>query len=80
MVRERIAPFGERLSLAAVNGSSATVVSGEPEALRELADSCPESVRTRIIPVDYASHSAQVDDLREEILSVLDGIAPREAS
>ncbi|WP_367430015.1 type I polyketide synthase [Streptomyces celluloflavus] len=80
VVRERIAPFGERLSLAAVNGSSATVVSGEPEALRELADSCPESVRTRIIPVDYASHSAQVDDLREEILSVLDGIAPREAS
>ncbi|WP_452750458.1 type I polyketide synthase [Streptomyces celluloflavus] len=80
VVRERIAPFGERLSLAAVNGSSATVVSGEPEALRELADSCPESVRTRVIPVDYASHSAQVDDLREEILSVLDGIAPREAS
>ncbi|MFH8559249.1 type I polyketide synthase [Streptomyces celluloflavus] len=79
-VRERIAPFGERLSLAAVNGPSATVVSGEPEALRELADSCPESVRTRVIPVDYASHSAQVDDLREEILSVLDGIAPREAS
>ncbi|WP_455753006.1 type I polyketide synthase [Streptomyces celluloflavus] len=80
VVRERIAAFGERLSLAAVNGSSATVVSGEPEVLRELADSCPESVRTRVIPVDYASHSAQVDDLREEILSVLDGIAPREAS
>ncbi|WP_452750562.1 beta-ketoacyl synthase N-terminal-like domain-containing protein, partial [Streptomyces celluloflavus] len=80
VVRERIAPFGERLSLAAVNGSSATVVSGEPEALRELADSCPESVRTRIIPVDYASHSAQVDDLREEILSVLDGIKPSEAT
>ncbi|MGW5941549.1 SDR family NAD(P)-dependent oxidoreductase [Streptomyces celluloflavus] len=80
VVRERLAPFGERLSLAAVNGPSATVVSGEPEALRELADSCPESVRTRLIPVDYASHSAQVDDLREEILSVLGGIAPREAS
>jgi acyl transferase domain-containing protein/acyl carrier protein len=73
-VRERIVPWGVRLSVAAVNGPQSTVVSGEPEALRELAESCPE-VRTRVIPVDYASHSAQVDALREEIVSVLTGIA-----
>ncbi|MFD7923608.1 type I polyketide synthase [Streptomyces sp. NPDC059740] len=77
-VRERIAGFGERLAVAAVNGPRATVVSGEPEALRELAASCPESVRTRMVPVDYASHSAHVDELRAEILTALDGIAPRE--
>ncbi|MFE0020902.1 type I polyketide synthase [Amycolatopsis sp. NPDC059021] len=77
-VRERIALWGDRLSLAAVNGPLSTVVSGEPGSLRELAESCPE-VRTKVIPVDYASHSAQVDALREEILSVLDGITPREA-
>ncbi|NJQ06400.1 SDR family NAD(P)-dependent oxidoreductase, partial [Streptomyces lonarensis] len=78
-VRERIAPFGARLSIAAVNGPRATVVSGEPEALREVQESCGESVRTRMVPVDYASHSPQVDELRDEILSVLAGIAPREA-
>ncbi|MFD6045944.1 acyltransferase domain-containing protein, partial [Streptomyces koyangensis] len=76
-VRERIAPFGERLSVAAVNGPSATVVSGEPEALRELVASCGELVRTRMIPVDYASHSPQVDELRDDILAALAGIAPR---
>ncbi|MFD7924251.1 SDR family NAD(P)-dependent oxidoreductase, partial [Streptomyces sp. NPDC059740] len=76
-VRERIAGFGDRLSVAAVNGPRATVVSGEPEALRELAASCPESVRTRMVPVDYASHSAHVDELRAEILAALDGITPR---
>ncbi|WP_206793891.1 type I polyketide synthase [Amycolatopsis sp. MtRt-6] len=76
-VRERIAPWGDRLSVAAVNGPQSTVVSGEPEALRELADSA--DVRTRMIPVDYASHSAQVDALREDILRVLDGISPRDA-
>ena len=76
-VRTRIAPWGQRLSVAAVNGPQSTVVSGEPEALRELAESA--DVRTRMIPVDYASHSAQVDPLREEIVSVLAGIAPREA-
>ncbi len=78
-VRERIASFGERLAVAAVNGPGSTVVSGEPDALRELAESCPESVRTRLIPVDYASHSAHVDELREEILAVLDGITPQAA-
>ncbi|MFD7924188.1 type I polyketide synthase, partial [Streptomyces sp. NPDC059740] len=75
-VRERIAGFGERLAVAAVNGPRATVVSGEPEALRELAASCPDSVRTRMVPVDYASHSAHVDELRAEILTALDGITP----
>ncbi|HET6704181.1 SDR family NAD(P)-dependent oxidoreductase, partial [Amycolatopsis sp.] len=76
-VRERIAPWGARLSVAAVNGPQSTVVSGEPEALRELAESA--DVRTRMIPVDYASHSAQVDALRDEIISVLAGISPCKA-
>ncbi|MFD7924187.1 type I polyketide synthase [Streptomyces sp. NPDC059740] len=76
-VREWIAGFGDRLSVAAVNGPRSTVVSGEPEALRELA-AAHEGTRTRILPVDYASHSAHVDELRADILTALDGIAPHE--
>ncbi|MEU0537604.1 acyltransferase domain-containing protein, partial [Amycolatopsis tolypomycina] len=75
VVREWIVPWGEALSVAAVNGPQSTVVSGEPAALRELADAV--DVRTRLIPVDYASHSAQVEQLREEILDALAGISPR---
>ncbi|WP_455753787.1 type I polyketide synthase, partial [Streptomyces koyangensis] len=78
-VRERLASFGELLSVAAVNGPSATVVSGEPEALRELESSYGELVRTRMIPVDYASHGPQVDELRGDILAALEGIVPGEA-
>ncbi|MGW2283085.1 type I polyketide synthase, partial [Streptomyces sp. NPDC001770] len=78
-VRRRIASYGTRLSVAAVNGPASTVVSGDADALRELADSCGESPRARMIPVDYASHSAHVDELKEEILAVLEGIAPTEA-
>ncbi|ONI92317.1 polyketide synthase, partial [Actinosynnema sp. ALI-1.44] len=78
-VRERTASYGKRLSIAAVNGPASTVVSGDADALRELVASYPESVRTRMIPVDYASHSAHVDELRAEILAVLNGITPREA-
>ncbi|MGW2282882.1 type I polyketide synthase [Streptomyces sp. NPDC001770] len=77
-VRARIASYGTRLSVAAVNGPASTVVSGDADALRELADSCGESPRARMIPVDYASHSAHVDELKEEILAVLHGIAPGE--
>ncbi|WP_267898601.1 type I polyketide synthase [Actinomadura sp. WAC 06369] len=78
-VRARIASFEGRLSVAAVNGPSATVLSGDADALRKLVESCGEQVRTRVIPVDYASHSAHVDELRDEIVSVLQGIRPGEA-
>ena len=63
--------------MAAVNGPAATVVSGDPDALAELAAECAaDGMRTKTLPVDYASHSAQVEAIREEILAVLAGITP----
>ena len=60
-----------------VNGPAATVVAGPPGALAELAAECAAAgVRARMLPVDYASHSAQVERIREEILAVLEGISP----
>ncbi|MFI0817947.1 SDR family NAD(P)-dependent oxidoreductase [Streptomyces sp. NPDC021115] len=80
-VRERIAPWGEeRISVAAVNGPSSVVVSGEPEALDELLASCEaDEVRARRVPVDYASHSAQVELLRDELLDLLAPVQPQTA-
>ncbi|MCG8920222.1 SDR family NAD(P)-dependent oxidoreductase, partial [Actinokineospora sp. PR83] len=76
-VRARIAPFGERLSVAAVNGSTAVVVSGEPSALDELVAGCAaDDVRAKRIAVDYASHSAQVDELADELLAALAPVRP----
>ncbi|WP_449344031.1 type I polyketide synthase [Streptomyces pactum] len=73
----RIEGFGGRVSVAAVNGASSTVVAGEPDALDELVAACEaEEIRARRIPVDYASHSPQVESIREELLEVLDGISP----
>ncbi|GAA2477712.1 hypothetical protein GCM10010276_12510 [Streptomyces longisporus] len=78
VVGERLGRWGERLSLAAVNGPAAVVVSGEPRALEELrAEFESEGVRARLVAVDYASHSAQVDRLEAEIREVLSGIVPR---
>ncbi|WP_408642291.1 SDR family NAD(P)-dependent oxidoreductase [Saccharopolyspora indica] len=76
-VRERISQWGERVSVAAVNGPAVTVVAGEPAALEELIEACEaEDVRARRIPVDYASHSAQVESLQDELLAVLEPVRP----
>ncbi|MFJ5099549.1 type I polyketide synthase [Streptomyces sp. NPDC088554] len=79
--RERAAALVERwpgrLSVAAVNGPSAVVVSGDPEALRELLAVCEQDgVRARTVAVDYASHSVHVERIRAELLTALDGIRP----
>ncbi|MEU5848471.1 type I polyketide synthase [Saccharopolyspora shandongensis] len=79
-VRARAEAWGERLSIAAVNGPSAVVVSGDPEALDGLVAQCTaDGVRARRIAVDYASHSAQVEAVRERLLTVLAPITPRPA-
>ncbi|CQD13553.1 RifB protein [Mycobacterium lentiflavum] len=76
--RELLAPSGDRLNIAAVNGVSAIVVSGEVHALEELIRRCEGAgVRARRIDVDYASHSAQVDAIRESLAQALTGIEPR---
>ncbi|MFI9270796.1 type I polyketide synthase [Kitasatospora sp. NPDC052896] len=74
----RLEPWGERLSVAAVNSPSSIVLSGDPEALAELRESLlADDVRARMIAVDYASHSAQVESVRERVLADLADIAPR---
>ncbi|WP_443055811.1 SDR family NAD(P)-dependent oxidoreductase [Streptomyces sp. NBC_00690] len=77
VVRGRLVGWGGRLSVAAVNGPLSTVVSGDVDAVVELVEGLVrEGVRARLIEVDYASHSAHVEEVREQILADLAGIAP----
>ncbi|MFG2628157.1 SDR family NAD(P)-dependent oxidoreductase [Streptomyces sp. NPDC048473] len=77
-VRGRITRWPGRLDVAAVNGPAATVVSGTPEAIAEFVAACGrDDVRARVIPVDYASHSAQVEAIRERVLELLAPVTPR---
>ncbi len=76
-----IEPFGDRVSVAAVNGPSSTVISGEPVALEELRTSCERAgLRTRAIAVDYAAHSTQVEQVREILLEGCAGIKPKQSA
>ncbi|MEV0251129.1 acyltransferase domain-containing protein [Nocardia sp. NPDC050712] len=77
----RLERWAGRLSVAAVNGPRDTIVSGAVDATDELAESlAAEGVRCRRIAVDYAAHSAQVDLVREELLTQLRDIEPRSGS
>ncbi|MEU6671192.1 type I polyketide synthase [Streptomyces sp. NPDC046727] len=76
--REVIAPWGDRLSVAAVNGPAATVVSGDAAALDELLDRAErDGLRAKRLPVDYASHSAHVEAVRAEVLAATAAVTPR---
>jgi acyl transferase domain-containing protein/NADP-dependent 3-hydroxy acid dehydrogenase YdfG len=80
-VEELIAQYDGRVSIAAVNGPAAVVVSGEPGALDELIAACErDGVRARKIAVDYASHSAQVEIIQAELAQVLGPVTPKSGS
>jgi len=73
-LQTRLEPFGRRLALAANNGPASQVVSGDLDALDELAATLEaDGVRAQRVAVDYAAHSAQIEPLREELL---DAFAP----
>lgn len=66
------------LSVAARNGPETVAVSGPLAELGNLAGAlAADGVRTRRIPIGYASHSPQVDQIRDRLLAVLADIRPR---
>ncbi|NGY63509.1 acyltransferase domain-containing protein [Lentzea sp. NEAU-D13] len=65
-------PRDPRLAVAAINGPGSIVVSGDLDAI--------EAVAGKRIPVDYASHSHHVEELRDDLIRVLDGITPKKAA
>ncbi|MED7949973.1 acyltransferase domain-containing protein, partial [Streptomyces sp. BE20] len=73
-----LTPWADRISVAAYNSPTTTVVAGDSDALAELLATCErDGVRARAIPVDYASHSPHIERLRDRLLDVLAGISPQ---
>ncbi|MFJ8043916.1 type I polyketide synthase [Kitasatospora sp. NPDC096147] len=77
-VARRLEQWDGRLSIAVVNGPSSVLVAGDRELLAEFLDQCTaDGARTRRFATDFASHSAQVEPVRDELLAVLAPIAPQ---
>ncbi|HEX7842494.1 MAG TPA: SDR family NAD(P)-dependent oxidoreductase, partial [Kofleriaceae bacterium] len=71
----------DRLAIAASNGPTTTVVSGDSAALTEMLDELGRrEVFCRPVKVDVASHSPQVDALRPQLHAALADLAPRSAA
>ncbi|MEO5875585.1 MAG: SDR family NAD(P)-dependent oxidoreductase, partial [Streptosporangiaceae bacterium] len=66
--------------VAAVNGPASTVVSGPPDQVALVVTEAQEAGwRARLVDVDYASHSPQIDQLEDELTDALTGILPYES-
>ncbi|GHH95657.1 type I polyketide synthase [Streptomyces capillispiralis] len=73
--------WGERLSIAVVNGPRSTVVSGDGEALEAFVARCKEDgIRAKSFSAAFASHSAQVEEIRDRLLEALAPIRPRKGT
>src|SRR5262249_11822160 len=76
-----LAPWDGRLSVAVSSSPRSTVVAGDVDGVEEIGVALTEQgVFWRRIDVDVASHTAQVDPLREELLGALGGLEPARPS
>ncbi|MFY9922153.1 MAG: acyltransferase domain-containing protein [Mycobacterium sp.] len=77
-VLELIEPWRRSISVAAQDGPFSTVVSGDAAAVDELMGRCErDRVPATRQPVDCASHSTQVETLRDTLRETLSGLRPR---
>jgi acyl transferase domain-containing protein/NADPH:quinone reductase-like Zn-dependent oxidoreductase/acyl carrier protein len=70
-------PFGERLSIAAINAPATTVISGDTAAMDEVIELLQASgANVRRLPVDYAFHSAQMVPHAQALAEALVDLVP----
>src|SRR6185369_15358725 len=73
--------YENELSVAVSNSRRSTVLSGTPSAVAAVLSRLEaRGVYCKRVKVDVASHSPQVDPLREELLLALRDVRPRATS
>ncbi|MFE3831039.1 acyltransferase domain-containing protein, partial [Streptomyces sp. NPDC059092] len=65
------------VEIAAINGPNSVVISGEPHAVHHIVTTCQTNgTQARTLPVDYASHTTQVDTITHHIQQAAAHIHP----
>ncbi|MFF2996039.1 type I polyketide synthase [Streptomyces sp. NPDC057950] len=79
-VEHRLARREGRISVGSLSGPRAVVVSGDTQALDALqAELADEGVRSRRVAIGYASHSAQIEEVRDDLLAAFAPVTARPA-
>nr|MDQ2957114.1 acyltransferase domain-containing protein [Actinomycetota bacterium] len=70
-----LAGLESQVSIASINGPRATVIAGEADAVRAIAERCAESGhKTKALAVSHAFHSPLMDPMLAEFADVLAGL------
>ncbi len=71
----RLAPWADRVEVAAVNGPASVVIAGDAEALDAALEALEgQGARVRRVAVDYASHTRHVEEIAGALAETLAGI------
>lgn len=67
-VQNHLSSFEDKVSIGVINSSKSTVITGDKESVEELIKQFDEQgVFSRLIKVDVASHSQQMDSLKDRL-------------
>ncbi|MGB3442628.1 MAG: amino acid adenylation domain-containing protein [Actinophytocola sp.] len=79
--RHRILPYGDRVSVAAVNSPSSVTLAGDRDTLAVLAAALEaERIFARFLTVEVPYHSARMELVKDELLDSLAGLTPGPAT
>jgi myxalamid-type polyketide synthase MxaE and MxaD len=69
---ELIKGYGDDIALAVINSPTSTVLSGNPVAMKKIRNSLErQNLFCKMVNVEVASHSSQIDYLRPELQEAL---------
>jgi acyl transferase domain-containing protein/NADPH:quinone reductase-like Zn-dependent oxidoreductase/acyl carrier protein len=75
--RQALIGYEETVSVAVSNSPTSTVISGDPQALKEIVGALEQKdILCRWIKADAAGHSPQVEPICPALVSALDGLQP----
>jgi acyl transferase domain-containing protein/acyl carrier protein len=79
-IEKLLESYSERVSVAAVNSPTSTVISGDRAAIGEVLVMAKErGFRSKVLPVNYAFHSPQMEPFGTEMTKAISGLKAQAA-
>ncbi len=71
-------PNNPNIHIAATNGPTTTIISGPTNTLKNLVTTYQQQgIQARLIPVNYPSHSPQIEQIKNQLITTINTINPQ---